>query len=68
MKSDEELVVDDCHLYSSVPKYPLGARMLVKAEGALPEQISWAVAIVPPPEGFVHVFTVRSCATSSAAL
>ena len=28
------LVVDDCHLYSSVPVWPLGAAELVKATGS----------------------------------
>ena len=30
------LVVDDCHLYSSVPPYPVAPALLVKAFGVLP--------------------------------
>ena len=48
----ELLVVDNCHLYSSVPVWPAGSTLLVKAAGAKPEQMVWAVAMVPPLVGF----------------
>ena len=51
----EELSVEDCHLYSSVPVSPVGAVILVNVTGVLPEQIVWAVAIVPPSDGLMQV-------------
>ena len=33
------LVVDNCHLYSSVPIFPEAAALLVKAAGTKPEQM-----------------------------
>ena len=36
---EELLVVDFCHLYSSVPAYSVGRPVLVKAAGTKPEQM-----------------------------
>ena len=54
----EELVVDNCHLYSSVPVLPLAAAELVNADGALPEQIVCTAAIVPPLVGLAQATVV----------
>jgi len=51
----ELLVVDTCHLYSSVPVWPVAAALLVKAAGVLPEQMDWAVPMVPPLTGLEQV-------------
>ena len=61
------LVVDDCHLYSSVPVLPLAAAALVKAEGSKGLLPLWAAAIVPPAEGFTQGVTVTSSTLLSAA-
>ena len=51
------LVVDDCHLYSSVPEWPLAAAALVKAEGSKGVVPLCAAAIVPPELGLTHIVT-----------
>jgi hypothetical protein len=51
------LVVDNCHLYSSVPVWPLAAALLVKAAGSNPVTPLCAAAMVPPEVGFTHCVT-----------
>ena len=48
------LVVDDCHLYSKVPVWPLAAALLVKAAGSKGLLPLCAAAIVPPELGLVQ--------------
>lgn len=54
-KPVELLVVDTCHIYSSVPVWPVAAALLVKAVGVLPEQMDCAVPMVPPLLGLEQV-------------
>jgi hypothetical protein len=48
-------VVDDCHLYSSVPECPLGDALLVKADGSKGLLPLCAAAIVPPEVGLAQL-------------
>jgi hypothetical protein len=48
------LVVEACHLYSTVPVSPLAAALLVKAAGLNGLVPLCAAAIVPPEDGGVH--------------
>ena len=48
----DELVVDDCHLYSKVPVYPTAPAVLVNSAGSKGEEPLCAAAIVPPELGF----------------
>ena len=59
------LVVEDCHLYSSVPEWPLAAALLVKAAGLNGVAPLCAAAIVPPEVGLAQ--TVTSSTLLSAA-
>ena len=59
MKSDDELVTEDCHLYSSVPIFPEGNEVLVNSAGAVPEQMVWFEAITPPEPGLAQTVLVR---------
>ncbi len=54
------LVVEDCHLYSSVPEFPLATALLVKAAGLKGELPLCAAAMVPPDVGFPHTVTSRT--------
>ena len=49
------LVVDDCHLYSTIPVCPLAATLLVNAAGLNGLVPLCAVAIVPPDVGLLHL-------------
>lgn len=52
LKPVMSLVVEDCHLYSSMPLWPLAAALLVKAAGSNGLLPLCADAIVPPEVGF----------------
>ena len=55
------LVVEDCHLYSSVPVSPLAALVLVKPAGSNSVVPLWAAAITPALVGFTQgALTVTS--------
>jgi hypothetical protein len=60
------LVVEDCHLYSSVPVSPLAALLLVKAAGSNGAVPLWAAAITPAPVGFTHCTVTSSTLLSTA--
>ena len=62
------LVVDHCHLYSSVPVCPEAAAMLVNAAGVVPEQMVCEAAIVPPEVGLVQPVVVIVLFGLSAAV
>jgi hypothetical protein len=53
-KSAEELVVELCHWYSKMPKWPAGNDALVSEAGVVPKQMVCAAAIVPPVVGLAH--------------
>jgi hypothetical protein len=62
------LVVEDCHLYSTVPISPLAALLLVKAAGLNGEVPLCAAAITPALVGLSHgALTVTSSALLSTA-
>jgi hypothetical protein len=61
------LEVEDCHLYSSVPAWPLAAALLVKATGSKGVLPLCAAAMVPPEVGLVHWVTVTSSTLLSTA-